>query len=101
MINAIEDQLSRPDEEKVKNWLLDPACDLFLTSLSDEQSILEVRALSAISTHHHKVLHEGSIPPSANTDLRRAQELALVIRTLREKADPKAILYLTRLSTAV
>lgn len=101
MITATEDILSRPEEESVKSWLLNPACDLFLTSLSDEQTLLEIKALATISTHHHSVLHEDKLPPSAVIDFRKAQELALVIRTLREKTSPNAVLYRTRLSTTV
>jgi len=101
VITAIEDQLSRPDEERVKGWLLDPACDVFLTSLSDEQTLLEVKALATISTHSHSILNGNTVPPSAVNDLRKALELAMVIRTLREKAAPLAVLYSTRLSTSV
>lgn len=101
MITAIEDQLSRTDEERVKTWLLDPACDLFLTSISDEQAILEIKALNTIEDHRHVLLHEDRVPPSAILDLRRAMELAVVIHVLREKASPKAVLYQTRLTTTV
>lgn len=86
MINAVVDDLSYKDHERLKKWLAQPEFDILMTSLKSEEARHKVSAMAEIDSLAGDVSRGGQIPESAAIKLRRAATFTMVIRTLSEMA---------------